>query len=70
VKSTRSKDAGGCPLGLPAVAGECSRVRQNHDGSPEKGWFVCNAVNGEIKRRFVEFCPNEQEARNADMLDR
>jgi len=29
------------------------------DGSPEKGWFVCLAVNGEIKRRFVEFRPNE-----------
>ena len=37
----------------------CSRVRSNHDGSPEKGWFVCQAMNGEIKRRFVEFRPNE-----------
>jgi hypothetical protein len=35
----------------------CSRVRFNHDGTPEKGWFVCQAVNGEIKRRFVEFQP-------------
>ncbi len=35
----------------------CSRVRFNHDGTPEKGWFVCQAVNGEIKRRFVEFHP-------------
>jgi hypothetical protein len=70
VKSTRSKDAGGYPLGLLAVAGESSRVRQNHDGSPEKGCFVCQAVNGEIKRRFVEFCPTEQEAINAGMLDR
>jgi predicted MPP superfamily phosphohydrolase len=35
----------------------CSRVRSNHDGTPEKGWFVCQAVNGEIKRRFVEFHP-------------
>jgi 3',5'-cyclic AMP phosphodiesterase CpdA len=33
----------------------CSRVRFNHDGTPEKGWFVCQAVNGETKRRFVEF---------------
>jgi len=48
----------------------CSRVRRNHDGTPEKGWFVCQAVNGEIKRRLVEFCPNEQEALNAGMLDR
>jgi predicted MPP superfamily phosphohydrolase len=37
----------------------CSRVRSNHDGTPEKGWFVCQAVNGEIKRRFIEFCPNQ-----------
>jgi hypothetical protein len=48
----------------------CARVRKNHDGSPEKGWFVCQAVNGEIKRRFIEFCPTEQEALNAGMLDR
>src|SRR5262245_51976077 len=37
----------------------CARVRKNHDGSSEKGWFVCQAVNGEIKRRFIEFRPNE-----------
>jgi 3',5'-cyclic AMP phosphodiesterase CpdA len=36
----------------------CSRVRFNHDGSPQKGWFVCQAANGEIKRQFVEFHPN------------
>jgi 3',5'-cyclic AMP phosphodiesterase CpdA len=48
----------------------CSRVRPNHDGTPEKGWFVCQAVNGEIKRRFVEFRPNEQEGLNAGILDR
>ena len=35
----------------------CARVRPNHDGTREKGWFVCQAVNGEIKRSFVEFCP-------------
>jgi hypothetical protein len=33
----------------------CSRVRPNHDGTPEKGWFVCRASRGEVKRRFVEF---------------
>lgn len=36
----------------------CSRVRFNHDGTPEKGWFVCQAINGEIKRRFVQFQPH------------
>lgn len=33
----------------------CSRVRPNHDGTPEKGWFICQAFRGEVKRRFVEF---------------
>ena len=37
----------------------CARVRPNHDGSREKGWFLCEAVKGEIKRSFVEFCPPE-----------
>ena len=31
----------------------CSRVRHNHDGSPLKGWFVCEAREGRITRRFV-----------------
>ena len=36
----------------------CSRVRGNHDGSREKGWFVCRAMaSGELERRFVEFKP-------------
>jgi hypothetical protein len=48
----------------------CARVRNNHDSTPEKGWFVCQAVNGEIKRRFVEFHPTAREAINAGMLDR
>jgi Icc-related predicted phosphoesterase len=47
----------------------CARVRKNHDGSPEKGWFVCQAVNGEIKRRFIEFRPTEKEAFKAGILD-
>lgn len=32
----------------------CSRVRDNHDGTPEKGWFVCTASRGEITRKFVQ----------------
>jgi hypothetical protein len=37
----------------------CSRVRGNHDGSREKGWFVCRAMaSGELERRFVEFRPS------------
>lgn len=33
----------------------CSRIRINHDGTPEKGWFVCKAARGELSRTFVEF---------------
>jgi Calcineurin-like phosphoesterase len=37
----------------------CARVRGNHDGSQEKGWFVCRATeSGEVTRRFVEFKPS------------
>jgi len=37
----------------------CSRVRANHDGSKEKGWFVCRATaSGEVTRQFVEFKPS------------
>jgi 3',5'-cyclic AMP phosphodiesterase CpdA len=33
----------------------CSRYRKNHDGSKEKGYFLCTARDGELKREFVEF---------------
>jgi hypothetical protein len=37
----------------------CSRIRGNHDGSKEKGWFVCRAMaSGEVTRRFVQFKPS------------
>ena len=32
----------------------CSRVRNNHDGSKQKGWFVCEVKAGRLSRRFVE----------------
>jgi len=32
----------------------CSFKRMNHDGTKEKGFFVCEAKNGAIKRTFVE----------------
>ena len=32
----------------------CSLKRGNHDGTKEKGYFVCNAADGKITRRFVE----------------
>ena len=33
----------------------CALKRGNHDGSKEKGYFVCDARDGKIQRRFVEF---------------
>ncbi len=32
----------------------CARIRENHDGSPLKGWFVCEAREGRVTRRFVQ----------------
>ncbi len=32
----------------------CSRVRGNHDMTPEKGWFVGRAAGGKISRQFVQ----------------
>jgi hypothetical protein len=37
----------------------CSRLRGNHDGSKEEGWFVCRATaSGDVQRRFIEFSPD------------
>ena len=33
----------------------CALKRFNHDGTKEKGYFVCDVVNGQINRRFVEY---------------
>jgi len=35
----------------------CSFRRHNHDGSKEKGYFLCHARNGKIERKFVEVNP-------------
>jgi hypothetical protein len=32
----------------------CSNSRNNHDGSPEKGYFLCHAKGGKVSHRFVE----------------
>lgn len=32
----------------------CAISRNNHDGTAEKGYFICTASNGEIHREFVE----------------
>jgi hypothetical protein len=33
----------------------CALKRTNHDGTKEKGYFVCTASEGRISREFVEF---------------
>jgi UDP-2,3-diacylglucosamine pyrophosphatase LpxH len=35
----------------------CTFSRENHDGSKEKGDFLCQAREGKIARQFVEFKP-------------
>ncbi len=42
----------------------CSRVRDNHDGTKEKGWFVCTVKDGTVSRRFIEI-PEELRAKSA-----
>lgn len=32
----------------------CSFTRQNHDGSKEKGYFLCHVKDGTVRRTFVE----------------
>ena len=33
----------------------CSLVRNNHDGTKEKGYFVCTVSGGALTRKFVEY---------------
>jgi hypothetical protein len=33
----------------------CSLKRANHDGTKEKGFFVCTAEDGRVQRKFVEY---------------
>jgi 3',5'-cyclic AMP phosphodiesterase CpdA len=35
----------------------CALSRNNHDGTKEKGYFVCEASDGKLTRRFVEYKP-------------
>ena len=32
----------------------CSHYRNNHDGTKEKGYFLCHAKDGKIERKFIE----------------
>ncbi len=41
----------------------CSRIRGNHDGSPLKGWFVCEAsTSGILEHHFTEAPASEPAA--------
>jgi len=35
----------------------CAISRDNHDGSTEKGYFLCTAADGQLQREFVEVKP-------------
>ncbi|HEY7118694.1 MAG TPA: hypothetical protein VH475_19040, partial [Tepidisphaeraceae bacterium] len=35
----------------------CSLKRSNHDGSKEKGYFLCSAKEGKVTPTFVQFWP-------------
>ena len=35
----------------------CSLKRDNHDGTKEKGFFVCQTADGHVQRQFVEYKP-------------
>jgi 3',5'-cyclic AMP phosphodiesterase CpdA len=35
----------------------CAISRDNHDGTKEKGYFVCTAQDGRIRREFIEVKP-------------
>jgi predicted phosphodiesterase len=35
----------------------CALKRDNHDGTKEKGYFICTAHEGKITRKFVEYKP-------------
>ena len=38
----------------------CARIRENRDGSPLKGWWVCRAApDGTLTRRFAALAPAE-----------
>ncbi len=41
---------------IPLTTNRClSYSRGNHDGSEEKGYFICKVKEGEITRKFIEF---------------
>ena len=54
----RTTGASGSSLRVPGAAGKCCAIsRANHDGTKEKGYFLCTASAGGIQREFVEVKP-------------
>ncbi len=35
----------------------CARIRDNHDGTPGKGYWLCSVQDGRLDREFVPFKP-------------
>ncbi len=51
---TEKQDSRGVPFTTNRC---CSLVRANHDGSKEKGYFLCRAREGSITHEFIEVKP-------------
>ena len=44
--------------GAPTTTNRCCALkRNNHDGTKEKGYFICEVAAGKLTRRFVEYKP-------------
>lgn len=48
---TERQNAQGIPFSTNRC---CSRIRGNHDGSKEKGYFLCSVREGQLSHRFVQ----------------
>jgi hypothetical protein len=35
----------------------CARIRGNHDGALEKGYWLCEVRDGRLNREFIAFKP-------------
>jgi hypothetical protein len=35
----------------------CARIRDNHDGTKDKGYWLCSVKSGRLSREFIPFIP-------------